>query len=212
MEKFTQVTGKVAPLDRPNVDTDAIIPKQFLKSIRKTGFQDYLFDEWRFKDKGFPGKNPNDRQPNPDFVLNQSRYEGASILLCRENFGCGSSREHAPWAIRDFGFKVLIAPSFADIFFNNSIKNGLLLIALDEDLVDKLFQLATLDDPLIVTVNLDRQTIETNAHINYDFSIEPSIKQCLIDGSDDISLTLQYKDEILRYEQNSQKKNPWRFS
>ena len=212
MEKFTQVTGKVVPLDRPNVDTDAIIPKQFLKSIKKTGFQDYLFDEWRFKDKGFPGKNPNDRKPNPDFVLNQSRYEGANILLCRENFGCGSSREHAPWAIKDFGFKVLIAPSFADIFFNNSIKNGLLLIGLDEDLVDKLFQLATLDDPLRATVNLDKQTLETSSDINYSFSIDSSIKQRLIEGADDISLTLQYKDEILRYEQNSQKKNPWRFS
>ncbi len=212
MEKFTQITGKVAPLDRPNVDTDAIIPKQFLKSIKKNGFQDYLFDEWRFKDKGYPGKNPKDRQPNPNFILNQSRYKGANILLCRENFGCGSSREHAPWAIRDFGFKVLIAPSFADIFFNNSMKNGLLLIVIEEDLVQELFQLATLDDPLRATVKLIDQTVETSSNKTYRFSIEPSIKQRLIDGADDISITLQYKDEIFRYEQFSQKKNPWRFS
>ena len=211
MEKFTQITGKVAPLDRPNVDTDAIIPKQFLKSIKKNGFQDYLFDEWRFKDKGYPGKNPKDRQPNPNFILNQSRYKGANILLCRENFGCGSSREHAPWAIRDFGFKVLIAPSFADIFFNNSMKNGLLLIVIEEDLVQELFQLATLDDPLRATVKLIDQTVETSANKTYRFSIEPSIKQRLIDGADDISITLKYKDEIFRYEQLSQKKNPWRF-
>jgi len=212
MEKFTKVTGKVVPLDRPNVDTDAIIPKQFLKSIKKTGFQEYLFDEWRFKDKGFPGKNLKDRIPNPNFILNQSKYKEANILLCRENFGCGSSREHAPWAIRDFGFKVLIAPSFADIFFNNSVKNGLLLIVLDEESIQELFQLATLDDPLRATVNLDEQTVETNTHNTYRFSIEPSIKQRLIDGADDISLTLQYKDEILSYEQFSEKKNPWRFS
>ncbi|MDC3160013.1 3-isopropylmalate dehydratase small subunit [Pseudomonadota bacterium] len=212
MEKFTQISGKVAPLDRPNVDTDAIIPKQFLKSIKKTGFQEYLFDEWRFKDKGFPGKNFNDRQPNANFILNQSKYKGANILLCRENFGCGSSREHAPWAIRDFGFKVLIAPSFADIFFNNSVKNGLLLITLDEESIQELFQLATLDDPLGATVNLDDQTVETSSRNTYRFSIEPSIKQRLIDGADDISLTLQYKDDILNYEQFSQKKNPWRFS
>ncbi|OUU73944.1 MAG: 3-isopropylmalate dehydratase small subunit [Methylococcaceae bacterium TMED69] len=212
MEKFTQISGKVAPLDRPNVDTDAIIPKQFLKSIKKTGFQEYLFDEWRFKDKGFPGKNFNDRQPNENFILNQSKYKGANILLCRENFGCGSSREHAPWAIRDFGFKVLIAPSFADIFFNNSVKNGLLLIILDEESIQELFQLATLDDPLGATVNLDDQTVETSSRNTYRFSIEPSIKQRLIDGADDISLTLQYKGDILNYEQFSQKKNPWRFS
>ena len=212
MEKFTQITGKVAPLDRPNVDTDAIIPKQFLKSIKKTGFQEYLFDEWRFKDKGFPGKNSNDRQLNSNFILNQRKYKGANILLCRENFGCGSSREHAPWAIRDFGFKVLIAPSFADIFFNNSVKNGLLLIILDEESIQELFQLATLDEPLGATVNLDDQTVETSSRNTYRFSIEPSIKQRLIDGADDISLTLQYKDDILNYEQFSQKKNPWRFS
>ncbi len=212
MEKFTQITGKVAPLDRPNVDTDAIIPKQFLKSIKKTGFQEYLFDEWRFKDKGFPGKNFNDRQPNSNFILNQRKYKGANILLCRENFGCGSSREHAPWAIRDFGFKVLIAPSFADIFFNNSVKNGLLLIILDEESIQELFQLATLDEPLGATVNLDDQTVETSSRNTYRFSIEPSIKQRLIDGADDISLTLQYKDDILNYEQFSQKNNPWRFS
>ena len=212
MEKFTKVTGKVVPLDRPNVDTDAIIPKQFLKSIKKTGFQEYLFDEWRFKDKGFPGKNLKDRIPNPNFILNQSKYSESKILLCRENFGCGSSREHAPWAIRDFGFKVLIAPSFADIFFNNSVKNGLLLIVLNEESIQDLFQLATLEDPLEATVNLEEQTVETNTHNTYRFSIEPSIKQRLIDGADDISLTLQYKDEILSYEQFSEKKNPWRFS
>ena len=212
MEKFTKVTGKVVPLDRPNVDTDAIIPKQFLKSIKKTGFQEYLFDEWRFKDKGFPGKNLKDRIPNPNFILNQSKYSESKILLCRENFGCGSSREHAPWAIRDFGFKVLIAPSFADIFFNNSVKNGLLLIVLNEESIQDLFQLATLEDPLEATVNLEEQTVETNTHNTYRFSIEPSIKQRLIDGADYISLTLQYKYEILSYEQFSEKKNPWRFS
>ena len=203
MEKFNKVKSIPAYLPLQNIDTDMIVPKQFLKTIKRTGLGKGLFYEMRFNEKGKEIEN---------FVLNTEPYKKSKILIAGKNFGCGSSREHAPWAIRDFGFKVLIAPSFADIFFNNSIKNGLLLIALDEDLVDKLFQLATLDDPLIVTVNLDRQTIETNAHIKYGFSIEPSIKQCLIDGSDDISLTLQYKDEILRYEQDSQKKNPWRFS
>ena len=203
MEKFTKIKSVPAYIPLMNIDTDKIIPKQFLKTIKRSGLGKSLFYEMRFDEKGNPIKG---------FILDQEPFNSSKILITGKNFGCGSSREHAPWAIRDFGFKVLIAPSFADIFFNNSIKNGLLLIALDEDLVDKLFQLATLDDPLIVTVNLDRQTIGTNAHINYDFSIEPSIKQCLIDGSDDISLTLQYKDEILRYEQDSQKKNPWRFS
>lgn len=211
MEKFSEIVGKMVPLDRPNVDTDAIIPKQFLKSIKKTGFEQYLFDEWRFMDKGFPGKKANERNPNPNFILNKNKYEGANILLCRENFGCGSSREHAPWAIRDFGFRVLIAPSFADIFFNNSIKNGLLLIELENIVIQQLFELASLDEPLKATVNLQNQFIKINSSINIEFSIEPSIKQRLIDGADDISLTLQYEQEIRDYEKASIRKNPWRF-
>lgn len=212
MEKFNEVAGKVVPLDRPNVDTDAIIPKQFLKSIKKTGFGEYLFDEWRFMDKGFPGKKPSERNPNPEFVLNKNKYVGANILLCRENFGCGSSREHAPWALKDFGFRVLFAPSFADIFFNNSIKNGLLLIVLDENVIQRLFELTCLEKPLQATVNLQNQFIKINSVTSYKFSIEPSIKQRLLDGADDISLTLRYEREIRDYEKKSSQKNPWRFT
>ena len=211
MEKFTRFEGMVVPLDRPNVDTDAIIPKQFLKSIKKTGFGDYLFDEWRFLDKGTPGKKLIERNPNPEFILNQDKYQSANILLCRENFGCGSSREHAPWALRDFGFKVLIAPSFADIFFNNSIKNGLLLVTLSEMSIQELFQLATLQKPLRASIDLVNQTIETNSKSSYQFKIEASVKQRLIDGADDISLTLNYKEDIRRYEEMAIDKHPWRF-
>ena len=211
MEKFTRFEGMVVPLDRPNVDTDAIIPKQFLKSIKKTGFGDYLFDEWRFLDKGFPGKKLIERNPNPEFILNQDKYQSANILLCRENFGCGSSREHAPWALTDFGFKVLIAPSFADIFFNNSIKNGLLLVTLSEMSIQELFQLATLQTPLRASIDLVNQTIETNSKSSYQFKIEASVKQRLLDGADDISLTLNYKEDIRRYEEMAIDKHPWRF-
>ena len=211
MEKFTRFEGMVVPLDRPNVDTDAIIPKQFLKSIKKTGFGDYLFDEWRFLDKGTPGKKLIERTPNPEFILNQDKYQSANILLCRENFGCGSSREHAPWALRDFGFKVLIAPSFADIFFNNSIKNGLLLVTLSEMSIQELFQLATLQKPLKASIDLVNQTIETNSKSSYQFKIEASVKQRLLDGADDISLTLNYKEDIRRYEEMAIDKHPWRF-
>ncbi|PVV06446.1 MAG: 3-isopropylmalate dehydratase small subunit, partial [gamma proteobacterium symbiont of Ctena orbiculata] len=195
MDKFTPFTGIVCPLDRSNVDTDAIIPKQFLKSIKRSGFGPNLFDEWRYLDHGEPGMDNSKRPVNPDFVLNDPRYQKAKILLARENFGCGSSREHAPWALEDYGFKVILAPSFADIFFNNSFKNGLLPIVWDEKIIDDLFRLATTDEALEVTVNLSRQLLTAN-HEQIPFEVDPFRKHCLLHGLDDIGLTLQHVDDI----------------
>lgn len=211
MEKFTTMTGLVAPMDRSNVDTDAIIPKQFLKSIKRSGFGPNLFDEWRYLDHGEPGMDNSTRQVNPDFVLNQGRYQGASILLARENFGCGSSREHAPWALLDFGFRVIIAPSYADIFFNNCFKNGILPIVLDAQVVDGLFQAVAANEGYQLTVDLDAQTISTPDGKTIAFDVEAFRKHCLINGLDDIGLTLQHVDEIRAYEAQRSAEAPWLF-
>ncbi|WP_316364623.1 3-isopropylmalate dehydratase small subunit [Candidatus Thiodiazotropha sp. CDECU1] len=211
MDKFTPFTGIVCPLDRSNVDTDAIIPKQFLKSIKRSGFGPNLFDEWRYLDHGEPGMDNSKRPVNPDFVLNDPRYQKAKILLARENFGCGSSREHAPWALEDYGFKVILAPSFADIFFNNSFKNGLLPIVLDEKIIDDLFCLATTDEALEVTVDLSRQLLTAN-HEQIPFEVDPFRKHCLLHGLDDIGLTLQHVDDIKAYETRRRLEVPWMFT
>ncbi len=212
MEKFTRMTGLVAPLDRANVDTDAIIPKQFLKSIRRSGFGPNLFDAWRYLDEGQPDSDNSRRPLNPDFVLNQPRYQGAQILLARENFGCGSSREHAPWALVDYGFRALIAPSYADIFFNNSFKNGLLPIVLDAALVDSLFREAVATPGYRLTVDLEAQTVTTPAGQVLAFAIDPFRKYCLLNGLDDIGLTLQHRDEIQAYEARRRLEQPWLFA
>ncbi|WP_455199741.1 3-isopropylmalate dehydratase small subunit, partial [Kaarinaea lacus] len=190
MEKFQTLTAIVAPLDRSNVDTDAIIPKQFLKSIKRTGFGPNLFDEWRYLDHGEPGMDNSKRPLNPDFVLNQDRYQGAKILLARENFGCGSSREHAPWALEDYGFRVVIAPSFADIFFNNCFKNGILPIVLDADVVDGLFNEVNDNEDYQLTVDLEAQTISKPSGDTISFEVDEFRKYCLLNGLDDIGLTL----------------------
>jgi 3-isopropylmalate/(R)-2-methylmalate dehydratase small subunit len=203
--------GVVCPLDRSNVDTDAIIPKQFLKSIKRTGFGPNLFDEWRYLDHGEPGMDNSKRPLNPDFVLNDPRYAGAQILLARENFGCGSSREHAPWALEDYGFKVIIAPSFADIFFNNSFKNGLLPIILDAQAVDGLFAKANGPEALKIEVDLGSQTLSVgNETISFD--VDPFRKHCLLEGLDDIGLTLQHVDDIKTYEEKAKQNTPWLFN
>ena len=211
MQKFVTFTGIVCPLDRSNVDTDAIIPKQFLKSIQRTGFGPNLFDDWRYLDHGEPGVDNSQRPLNPDFVLNDSRYAGASILLTRENFGCGSSREHAPWALADYGFRVLIAPSFADIFFNNSFKNGLLPIALDAGTVDALFAEAMGEQALQLTVDLESQQIRGAAGGPIAFDVDSFRKHCLLEGLDDIGLTLQHVDDIRAYEERRRQQAPWLF-
>jgi 3-isopropylmalate/(R)-2-methylmalate dehydratase small subunit len=211
MEKFVRQEGLVAPLDRANVDTDAIIPKQFLKSIKRTGFGPNLFDEWRYLDRGEPGKDDSKRPLNPDFVLNQPRYRGATVLLARENFGCGSSREHAPWALAQYGFQTVIAPSFADIFYNNSLKNGLLLIKLDAKVVDRLFQEAAAHPGYRLAVDLEQQTVTMPGGETHTFDIDPFRKHCMLNGLDDIGLTLQHADEIRAYEQKHRKSQPWLF-
>jgi len=211
MEKFTTMTGLVAPMDRSNVDTDAIIPKQFLKSIKRSGFGPNLFDEWRYLDHGEPGMDNSARQVNPDFVLNQARYQGASVLLARENFGCGSSREHAPWALLDFGFRVIIAPSYADIFFNNCFKNGILPIVLDAQVVDDLFQAVAANEGYQLSVNLEAQTITTPDGKSVAFEVEEFRKHCLLNGLDDIGLTLQHVDDISAYETRRGAEAPWLF-
>ena len=211
MEKFQTFTAIVAPLDRSNVDTDAIIPKQFLKSIKRTGFGPNLFDEWRYLDHGEPGMDNSERPINPDFVLNQARYQGASILLARENFGCGSSREHAPWALEDYGFRVIIAPSFADIFFNNCFKNGILPVVLDAAVVDSLFDEVHGNEGYQLTVDLESQTISKPSGETISFDVDEFRKYCLINGLDDIGLTLQHVDEIKAYEQQRAKDAPWLF-
>jgi 3-isopropylmalate/(R)-2-methylmalate dehydratase small subunit len=209
MQKFTVHTGLVAPMDRENVDTDAIIPKQFLKSIRKTGFGPNLFDEWRYLDHGEPGQDPATRKPNPDFVLNQQRDLGASVLLARKNFGCGSSREHAPWALDQFGFRAIIAPSYADIFFNNSFKNGLLPIVLPESQVSQLFDEVFAFPGYKLTVDLERQVIVKPDGVELAFDVQAFRKYCLVNGLDDIGLTLQKKDKIKAFEAERLATKPW---
>ena len=212
MQKFEKLTGLVAPLDRANVDTDAIIPKQYLKSIKRTGFGPNLFDDWRYLDPGEPGMDHGRRRLNPDFVLNQPRYQGASILLARENFGCGSSREHAPWALMDHGFRVIIAPSYADIFYNNSFKNGLLPIVLERDAVDRLFRETEATPGYRLTVDLAAQTVTLPSGAVFRFEIDAFRRHCLLNGLDDIGLTLQHVDEIRAYEARRRQETPWLFS
>lgn len=211
MEKFTTLNGIVVPLDRANVDTDAIIPKQFLKSIKRSGFGPNLFDEWRYLDHGEPGMDNSQRAVNPDFVLNYPRYQGASVLLARKNFGCGSSREHAPWALEDYGFRVILAPSFADIFFNNSFKNGLLPIVLSEDLIDQLFAEVESQEGYRLNIDLEKQTITKADGSTIAFEVDAFRKHCLLNGLDDIGLTLQHADTITAYEENRRQQSPWLF-
>ncbi|MGQ9685907.1 MAG: 3-isopropylmalate dehydratase small subunit [Thiobacillaceae bacterium] len=212
MKPFVRHEGLVAPLNRANVDTDAIIPKQFLKSIKRTGFGPNLFDEWRYLDRGEPGQDCSRRPLNPDFVLNQPRYRGASILLARENFGCGSSREHAPWALADYGFRVLIAPSFADIFYNNCFKNGLLPIVLPAEVVDRLFRETEATEGYRLLVDLKAQTVTTPAGESLRFEVDADRKYRLMHGLDDIGITLQYVDEIRAYEDRRRQETPWLFA
>ncbi|MDQ5848088.1 MAG: 3-isopropylmalate dehydratase small subunit [Pseudomonadota bacterium] len=209
MQKFTVHKGLVAPMDRENVDTDAIIPKQFLKSIRKTGFGPNLFDAWRYLDPGEPGQDPASRKPNPDFVLNQPRYLGASVLLARKNFGCGSSREHAPWALDQYGFRTIIAPSYADIFFNNSFKNGLLPIVLSEAQVAQLFDEVAAFPGYQLTIDLEQQLVVKPDGTQLAFDVQPFRKYCLLNGLDDIGLTLRHKDKIKAFEAERLAQKPW---
>ena len=211
MEKFTVLNGLVAPLDRANVDTDAIIPKQFLTSILRTGYGPNCFDAWRYLDTGMPGKDNAKRPLNPDFVLNQPRYKGAEILLARKNFGCGSSREHAPWALQEFGFKCVIAPSFGDIFYNNSFKNGLLPVVLAESQVDQLFYDSALPGFRLI-VDLDKQTVATtDGAKSFRFEVDPSRRHSLLNGLDEIGLTLRHADKIRAFEERRKAQLPWLF-
>jgi len=212
MKPFTVHTGIAAPMDRANIDTDMIIPKQFLKSIKRSGFGPNLFDELRYLDEGQPDMDNSGRPLNPDFVLNKPRYQGASVLLARENFGCGSSREHAPWALEDYGFRVIIAPSFADIFYNNSFKNGLLPIVLDEAVVDRLFKAVAANEGYRLTVDLEAQQIRTPDGEEIPFDVDPFRKHCLLNGLDDIGLTLQDADVIHAYEEQRRQQAPWLFN
>ena len=209
MQAFTVHKGLVAPLDRENVDTDAIIPKQFLKSIKRSGFGPNLFDEWRYLDRGEPGQDPASRKPNPDFVLNQPRYQGASILLARKNFGCGSSREHAPWALEQYGFRAIIAPSYADIFFSNCFKNGLLPIVLPEAQVSQLFDEVAAFTGYQLTIDLERQRVVKPDGAELPFEVQPFRKYCLLGGFDDIGLTLRHADKIRAFEAERLLKKPW---
>jgi 3-isopropylmalate/(R)-2-methylmalate dehydratase small subunit len=211
MKPFTQVKGLVAPLDRNNVDTDAIIPKQYLKSIRKTGYGPFLFDDWRYLDKGDLGIDPATRRANADFVLNQPRYQGAEILLARQNFGCGSSREHAVWALADYGFRAVIAPSYADIFFNNCFKNGVLPVILAEAQIDQLFREAQATEGYGLTIDLPAQTVTTPVGEVFRFEVYAFHKHCLVNGLDDIGLTLQNADAIHAYEAKRKQQAPWLF-
>ena len=212
MDAFTTLDGIVAPLDRPNVDTDAILPKQFLKSIQRTGFGPYLFDEWRYLDPGEPGDDCSNRPRNPEFVLNQPRYHGVRILLTRENFGCGSSREHAPWALRDFGFRALLAPSFADIFFNNCFKNGILPVVLGEAVIERLFASVADTPGYRLNIDLPRQTVTTPAGEVLRFEIDPLRKHCLLNALDEIELTLEKTEVIRSYETRRRAHEPWLFA
>ena len=211
MKSFIAERGLVAPMDRANVDTDLIIPKQFLKSIRRSGFGPHLFDDLRYLDEGYPGQDCSTRPLNPDFPLNQERYQGASILLARENFGCGSSREHAPWALEDHGFRCIIAPSFADIFYNNCFKNGILPIVLDHDTVDLLFAQVYANEGYELTVDLEEQQVTTPGGDVYSFEVDEFRRHCLLKGLDDIGLTLQSADAIRAYEQGMRERSPWLF-
>jgi 3-isopropylmalate/(R)-2-methylmalate dehydratase small subunit len=212
MEKFNIINSLVLPLDRANIDTDAIIPKQFLKSIKRSGFGPNLFDEWRYLDHGEPGRDNTGRPLNKDFVLNDARYKGAQILLTRENFGCGSSREHAPWALLDYGFRIIIAPSFADIFYNNCFKNGLLPVVLSATEVDGLFRSVESNTAYKLTVDLEKQTVTTQDGKSFAFEADAFRKHCLINGLDDIGLTLQHADKIKAYEVKRKQAEPWLFS
>ena len=212
MKAFTKITAIVAPLDRSNVDTDAIIPKQFLKSIKRSGFGPNAFDEWRYLDHGEPGMDNSKRPLNPDFSLNQPRYQGAQILLARKNFGCGSSREHAPWALDDYGFRAVIAPSFADIFFNNCYKNGLLPIVLTEEQVDQLFKEVEANEGYQLSIDLAEQTLTTPSGETFKFDITEHRKHCLLNGLDEIGLTLQHADEIRDFEEKRRQSQPWLFN
>ena len=211
MQKFTTFEGLVAPLDRPNVDTDAIIPKQYLKSIKRSGFGPNLFDDWRYLEPGEPGQDHSQRQLNPDFVLNQARYRDAQILLARENFGCGSSREHAVWALQDAGFRVIITPGFADIFFNNCFKNGVLPIVLEAPILDAVFREVEAEPGYRLTVNLEQQTIRKPGGETLVFDVDEFRKYCLLNGLDDIGLTLRHADDIRNYEQRRRQEVPWLF-
>ncbi|MDP1557344.1 MAG: 3-isopropylmalate dehydratase small subunit [Nitrosomonas sp.] len=211
MEKFHFCEGLVVPLDRANVDTDAIIPKQFLKSIKRSGFGQNLFDEWRYLDHGEPGMDVSQRKLNPDFILNQPCYKSAQVLLARANFGCGSSREHAPWALQDYGFRVIIAPSYADIFHNNCFKIGLLPIVLDARIIDQLFLEVEATGGYFLTINLAAQTVTTPSGDAFRFDIDPFRKQCLLNGLDEIGLTLQHKEKIRQFEQKRRIEQPWLF-
>jgi 3-isopropylmalate/(R)-2-methylmalate dehydratase small subunit len=212
MQPFRVLTGLVAPLDRANVDTDAIIPKQFLKSVNRSGFGPNLFDAWRYLDSGEPGMDMSRRRLNPDFVLNQPRYQGAQILLARRNFGCGSSREHAPWALGDYGFRAIIAPSYADIFFNNCCKNGLLPIVLPETSVERLFHDTAAFPGFKLSIDLERQTVATSdGGTLFPFDVDAFRKHCLLNGLDDIGLTLTHADEIRAFEAKRKAEQPWLF-
>lgn len=212
MQAYNTQTGIVCPLDRSNVDTDQIIAKQFLKSIKRTGFGVNLFDDWRYKDEGYPGQDPSTRVINPDFVLNKPRYQGATILLARDNFGCGSSREHAPWALSEYGLRTIIAPSFADIFYNNCFKNGMLPIVLTEEQVDELFEACFANEGYELTADLERQVVVTPEGKEFPFEVDEFRKHCLLNGLDDIGLTLQQEDAIKAYEAKMQQKTPWVFN
>ncbi len=211
MEKFIKQEGLVAPMDRANVDTDSVIPKQYLKSIKRTGYGPNLFDEWRYLDHGEPGMDHSKRPLNPDFVLNQPRYRGATVLLARENFGCGSSREHAPWALLQYGFQAVVAPSFADIFYNNSLKNGLLLIRLDAKIVDRLFKETSGTEGYRLAVDLESQTVTTPKGESFKFDVDPFAKHCLLNGLDEIGLTLEHASEIKAFEAKHRGAQPWLF-
>ena len=212
MKAFTRLNGLVCPLDRANVDTDAIIPKQFLKSIKRSGFGPYLFDEWRYADYGEPGMDCTNRPKRAEFVLNQPRYQGAQVLLARDNFGCGSSREHAPWAIEDYGFRVVIAPSFADIFFSNTYKNGLLPIVASSEVVDRLFKECEATEGYKLDVDLEAQTVTTPTGFSFKFDITPHRKHCMLKGLDEIGLTLQHADAIRAFEAKHKAAQPWLFA
>lgn len=212
MKPYTRESGLVTPLDRANVDTDQIIPKQFLKSIKRSGFGANLFDEWRYLDEGYPGQDNSQRPLNPDFILNQPQYQGSTILLTRENFGCGSSREHAPWALEEYGFRTVIASSYADIFFNNCFKNGMLPVVLPESVIDELFQEAASIDAYQLTVDLALQQVIRPNGQTHDFEIDAFRKHCLLNGLDDIGLTLQDSDAIRAYEAKTRQTRPWVFN
>ncbi len=211
MKPFIRLEGEVAPLDRPNVDTDAIIPKQYLKSVHRTGFGPNLFDDWRYLEPGEPGQDHSARRLNPNFILNNPRFRDAQILLTRANFGCGSSREHAVWALQDYGFRAVVAPSFAEIFFNNSHKNGLLPVVLKESAIDRLFNAVQKNERYHLAIDLEAQTVTTPDNVVFRFDIDPFRKHCLLHGLDEIGLTLRYADDIRAYEQRRKIQAPWLF-